>query len=109
MTASPQEAQRILLVEAAKSLIREASEAARHADPHSSDWRFYQGVETAAIHVLHPAIALVRDGTGWLDAKDPAFRKGYEQGSILLGTVSTLPEPPLRPRLPQPPEPSHHA
>lgn len=109
MTAHAYDLHRMAVVEAAKSLTRDATEAAGASDPHSPAWRFYHGVEAAAAEVLRPEIAVVHQGTAWLQREDPAFREGFSQASLLLGTAATLPEPPLRLPLPRPPETSHRS
>ena len=104
MTPVYQHAHRLAVIEAARTLAGEAVVAARESDADSPAWRFYHGVETAALHVLRPELAEVRDGTPWLDREDPSFREGFLKASTLLATAASAPEPPLRVRLPLP----HH-
>jgi hypothetical protein len=68
----------------------------------SSSWHFYHGVEAAALQILHPELAAVREGTSWLDDQHPAFRSGFLEATAAL-TMSGSGELPLRVRLPEPP------
>lgn len=98
------EARRLAVVESARALARDATSAARDSVAFSPEWSFYHGVETAALHVLRPEVSTLREGTPWLDAEEPAFRDGFLEGTALLATAASAPEPPLRPRLPEPPQ-----
>ena len=104
MSAGSQEARRIVLVQAATALAKDATEAARSARAGSAEWRFYHGVETAALHLLRPEVASVREGTSWAQAEEPAFREGFLEASALLASAATAADPPMRIRLPEPPE-----
>ena len=102
MTTANQLAHRLALVEAATTLAREAISAAATCQVRSQSWNFYRGVEDAALHVLRPEMAMVREGTTWLDAEDRSFRDGFLEGQLLLATAAASPEPPLHLRLPEP-------
>lgn len=102
MTTAYQQAHRLALIEAATTLAREAIAAAATCQLRSESWYFYRGVEDAALHVLRPEVAMVREGTSWLDAEDRWFRDGFLEGQMLLATAAASPEPPMRLPLPQP-------
>ena len=107
MTSAPHQAHRLAVVEAATSLAREAIAAAGRSPVRSQSWYFYRGVEDAALHVLRPEMAVVREGTSWLDAEDRWFRDGFLEAQLLLATAAAAPDPPLRLPLPQPVMRSH--
>lgn len=102
MTTPYRHAQRLALVEAATTLGREAAAAAATCSVRSPSWYFYRGVEDAASHVLRPEMAMVREGTSWLDAEDRWFRDGFLEGQLLLATAAASPEPSMHLPLPQP-------
>lgn len=102
MSAASQETRHLVAARAARALAKQATDAARAWPAGSSEWRFYHGVETAAQHVLHPAMATVRDDPAWLDAEDPSFRAGFLEGSALLSTAVNTDGSPLHLRLPAP-------
>ena len=97
-----QDARRLVIVSAAERLAAEAVSAARDEPGSSAAWRFYRGVEAAALHVVRPEVASVRDGTAWLQAEAPSFRDGFLRASTLLAAAATAPNPPLRVALPYP-------
>jgi hypothetical protein len=100
----PQDARRLVVTEAARALAKDATEAARSLPAGSPGWRFYHGVETAALHVLHPEMAIVRVGTSWLDVEAPAFRRGFLEASTVLSAAATAADPPVRVHMPQLPD-----
>ena len=102
MDTGQRDARGIAATEAAASLAKDAVRAAGSCVAGGADWHFYHGVEAAALHVLHPEMAGVRDGTAWLDAEAPSFRRGFLEASIALSAAATATEPPLRIRLPEP-------
>ena len=100
--ATPATARRLLVIDLATRLAREAGAAAGESDVRSPDRLFYNGVRTAAVHVLRPETAAVHDGGTWLDREPPAFRDGFLEGQALLAAASAMAEPPLNFRLPRP-------
>lgn len=104
MTTGTQHLQRLAVIEAAKKLARDAIAAARDSEFASPSWRFYHGVETAALHLLLPEMATAREGTAWLERQDAWFREGFLEASLLLAMASASPDPPLQVRLPAPPD-----
>ncbi len=102
MTSALSHPHRLALIEAAKALASGATAEARAAEPGSPRSHFFHGVEVAALHVLFPEMASVREGTAWLEREAPAFRDGFTEASTLLATASTGPDPALRLPLPQP-------
>lgn len=102
MTTAFDQAHRLALVQAATALAREAIAAAGASPVRSQSWYFYRGVEDAALHVLRPEMAIVREGTSWLDAEDRWFRDGFLEAQLLLATAAAAPEPPMHLPLPQP-------
>jgi hypothetical protein len=102
VTTKYQQAHRLAVVEAATTLAREAIGAAGASPVRSPSWYFYRGVEDAALHVLRPEMAMVREGTSWLDAENRWFRDGFLEAQLLLATAAAFPEPPMHLPLPQP-------
>jgi hypothetical protein len=98
-----QEGRRPLLVAAAKTFLVQATAAGKGLDPRSPSWRFLQGVRTAALHVLHPDIAMVRRNSSWLAAEEAPFREGFLLASTALANAAVGPVPPTRVRMPLPP------
>ncbi len=96
--------QRLVIRTTAERLIREAKEAARECPANSPNWRFYHGVEAAAQHLLHPQMAVVREGTSWLENEDPWFRQGFLKTSAALSAAHSGSTPVLHVRLPEPPQ-----
>lgn len=84
-------------------MLEEAKERARQFGADDPDRRFYAGVETAALHTLHPAAqAVLGDDRGWLEAETRSFRDGYLKAETALGVAETASVPPYRVPLPQP-------
>jgi hypothetical protein len=102
VTTAYDQAHRLALIEAATTLAREAIAAAATCPMRSEGWYFYRGVEDSALHVLRPEMAMVREGTSWLDAEDRWFRDGFLEGQMLLATASASPEPRMHLPLPEP-------
>jgi hypothetical protein len=100
VTNAPRHARRLVIIEAAAALAREARAAAGASLAGSPDWQFYRGVEDAALHVLRPEIAAVREDASWLEREDPSFRDGFLEGQLLLAAAATPAEPPVRLPLP---------
>jgi len=100
--STPATARRLLVIDLATRLAREAEAAAGQSEIKSPDRLFYNGVRTAALHVLRPEMAGVHDGSGWLDREPPPFRDGFLEGQALLSAASAMAEPPRSFRLPQP-------
>lgn len=103
MTTAPRQAHRLAVTAAATTLAREAKAAAGAAQVSSPDWQFYRGVEDAALQVLRPEIAAVRDDPSWLDREEASFREGFLEAQLLLATATAKAVPPMRLPLPQPP------
>jgi hypothetical protein len=94
---------RVAVTTAARRMLEEAKERARQLDLGDPDRRFYAGVETAALHALHPAAEAVRAADRrWLDHEFPEFRDGYLQAMAAVGVAGTADRPPLRIPLPRP-------
>jgi hypothetical protein len=106
VTMGDGDARRFVLTRAARALAKDASEAAALTPGGSPEWRYYHGVETAAQHVLHPAMAGVREGSTWLEAEALAFREGFLEASALISAAAASPDPPARLHLPAPREPA---
>lgn len=102
MTTAYDQAHRLALIEAATTLAREAIAAAATCRLRSESWYFYRGVEDAALHVLRPELATVREGTSWLDAEDRWFRDGFLEAQMLLATAAGSPEPRMHLPMPAP-------
>ena len=102
MTTAYDQAHRLALIEAATTLAREAIAAAATCPVRSESWYFYRGVEDAALHVLRPEMAMVREGTSWLDGEDRWFRDGFLEAQLLLATAAASPEPRMHLPLPEP-------
>ena len=102
MTTMSHHAHRLALIEAATALTREAIAAAGASPMGSPTRQFYRGVEDAALHVLRPELATVREGTSWLEAEGRWFRDGYLEAQLLLATAAASPDPPTHLPLPAP-------
>ena len=98
------ESRRLLEVAAAKGFLKEASAAAQGVDPRSSTWRFYQGVKTAALHILHPDIAMIRENSSWLANEETPFREGFHRASTALrnAALGAVPPAPVHLSVPRP-------
>lgn len=101
MTTTYDQAHRLALIQAATTLAKEAIAAAATCQMRSPSWQFYRGVEDAALHVLRPEMATVREGTSWLDAEDRWFRDGFLEAQLLLATAAASPEPRMHLPLPE--------
>ena len=102
MTTTYDQAHRLALIQAATTLAKEAIAAAATCQVRAPSWHFYRGVEDAALHVLRPEMAMVREGTAWLDGEDRWFRDGFLEAQLLLATAAGAPEPRLHLPLPEP-------
>jgi hypothetical protein len=98
-------ARRLAVIEAARAMAREAIAATKDPEADQATRHFYHGVETAALHVLQPEMAVVHEGSTWLEHRDPAFRNGFLEAADVLATAAGAPEPLLRVRLPKPAAP----
>ena len=95
--------QRIATTTAARRLLEEAKDRARQYALDDPDRSFYYGVETAAMHALHPAAQAVwGDDRSWLEAESPRFRDGYLKAMTALAVADTAHPAPLRIPLPEP-------
>jgi hypothetical protein len=99
------QARRLAIIETARAMAREAIRATSDPEADPATRRFYHGVETAALHVLRPELAAVRDGSDWLDRRDASFRDGFLEASALLATAASGGPAPFRFLLPGPPAP----
>ena len=102
MTTTYDQAHRLALIQAATTLAKEAIAAAATCQVRSDGWHFYRGVEDAAQHVLRPEMAVVREGTAWLDAENRWFRDGFVEAQLLLATAVGASEPRMHLPLPEP-------
>jgi hypothetical protein len=94
---------RIAVTTAARRMFEEAKSQARQFAIDDPDRSFYYGVETAALHALHPAAQAVwGEDHRWLDAESAGFRDGYLTAMAALNAAETASTPPLRVPLPQP-------
>jgi hypothetical protein len=94
---------RIVVTTAARRMLEQAKERARRLGLVDPARGFYSGVETAALHALHPAAEEVRAAhRGWLGHESVEFQDGYLKAMAALGTSETAARPLLRVPLPQP-------
>lgn len=95
--------QRIAVTTAARRLLEDAKGRARQFALDDPDRSFYYGVETAAMHALHPAaLAVWGEDRRWLEAERPMFRDGYLKATTALAMAETATHAPLRVPLPEP-------
>ena len=95
--------QRIAVTTAARRMLEEAKARARQYAMDDPDRSFFYGVETAAMHTLHPAAqAIWGEDRRWLDAESPTFRDGYLTATAALSAAQAATEPPMRVALPEP-------
>ena len=94
---------RVTVASAAHRMLAEAKERARDLPFDDPDRRFYSGVETAALHALHPAAQAVRgEDRSWLCAESGLFRDGYLKATTVLTAANVMPDRPVRVPLPEP-------
>ena len=94
---------RIAITTTARRMLEEAKDRARQYALDDPDRRFYYGVETAAMHALHPAAQAVwGEDRRWLQAESLSFQNGYLKAEAALGAAETASVPPYRVPLPQP-------
>ena len=95
--------QRIAVTAAARRMLEEAKDRARQHAMDDPDRSFYCGVETAAMHALHPAAQAVwGDDRSWLDAESAGFQDGYLKAMTALTVAEIAGRPPMRVVLPEP-------
>ena len=95
--------QRMASTTAARRMFADAKERARQLTMDDPERSFFYGVETAALHCLHPAAKAVWvEDTRWLDADTPQFRDGYLKAMAAMAIAETAPNPPMRVPLPEP-------
>lgn len=95
--------QRIAVATAARRMLEEAKDRARRYAMDDPDRSFYYGVETAAMHALHPAAqAIWGENRNWLEAESAMFRDGYLRATTALSVAQTATPAPLRIPLPEP-------
>src|SRR5436190_16712575 len=76
---------RITVATDAHRMLEEAKQRARQVPFDDPDRVFYSGVETAALHALHPAALAVRgDDRTWLCTERSPFQDGYLKATIAL-------------------------
>jgi hypothetical protein len=84
-------------------MLEEAKERARQFAMDDPDRSFYYGVETAAMHALHPAaLAVWGEDRRWLEAESRGFRDGYLKATTALAIADTANPVPIRVPLPAP-------
>jgi len=94
---------RIAVTTAARRMLAEAKDRARQYAMDDPDRRFFYGVETAALHSLHPAAqAVLGEDRKWLEAENPMFREGYLNAMAALSTAELSSVLPVRIPLPEP-------
>lgn len=94
---------RIAVTTAARRMLEEAKDRARQYALDDPDRSFFYGVETAALHALHPAAQAVwGEDRKWLDAESPLFRDGYLSAMTALCVAEAGTSPPMRIPLPEP-------
>jgi hypothetical protein len=93
--------ERPIVVDSVRSLIAaaQATRAARPAD--SADRRFYQGVEAAALELLHPEVGQSHDEK-WLERQAASFREGYVRTRAMFAAAMTSDSWPSSLPLPHP-------
>lgn len=95
--------QRTATTTAARHMLVDAKDRARQLPMDDPDRSFFYGVETAALHCLHPAAKAVwGEDRRWLDADTPQFREGYLKAMAAMAIAETAETPPLRVPLPEP-------
>jgi hypothetical protein len=95
------ETTQVLRRTALSDLVTDVRSRRAHMTMHDPDREFYLGVEAAAEQTIHPELESARSAE-WLDRQTPEFRDGYQRALTNIAMVSTLPELPLRIRVPEP-------
>lgn len=94
---------RVAVTAAARRMLEEAKERARQYTLDDPDRGFFYGVETAALHALHPAAqAIWGEERSWLQAESGPFRDGYLSAMAALTVAETATPPPMHVALPEP-------
>ena len=94
---------RVTVASAAHRMLEEAKDRARQLPFDDPDRRFYSGVETAALHALHPAAQAVRsDDRSWLCSESGSFQDGYIKATTVLSVADVMADGALRVPLPEP-------
>ena len=94
---------RIAVTTAARRMLEEAKARAREYAMDDPDRSFFYGVETAAMHALHPAAQAIWTGDPkWLESESARFRDGYLNATAALTAGQTATPPPMRIPLPEP-------
>ena len=94
---------RITIASAAHRMLEEAKDRSRGLSFDDPVRTFYSGVETAALHALHPPAQTVHaDDRSWLCAERGSFQNGYLQATAVLAAAEVTADANLRVPLPEP-------
>jgi len=89
---------------AAHRMLEDANARTRELSRDDPAHTFYSGVETAALHALHPLSHVVHgDDRSWLCAEDGPFQAGYLKATTVLTASYVTADYNLRVPLPDPP------
>jgi hypothetical protein len=85
-------------------MLAEANGRARELSIDDPVRTFYAGVETAALHALHPLAHVVHgDDRSWLCVESGPFQAGYLKATTVLTAAEVTADENLRVPLPDPP------
>jgi len=95
---------RISVASAAHRMLEEATSRTRELSRDDPAHAFYSGVETAALHALHPLSHVVHgDDRSWICADSGPFQAGYLKATTVLTGAEMTADANLRVPLPEPP------
>ena len=101
MKTEDHETRRIIVLGAARNLMRAASSRCSTVPERAPERQFFLGVETAAREIVHPELQVSR-GEHWLERETPDFREGYTRTSTMIAMAETSPHSTGSFRLPEP-------
>jgi hypothetical protein len=102
MTSASHDAHRLILLSAARGLVKDAMSSRASMPENAPERQFFLGVEAAAQEVIHPELAASRV-PDWLDHQPPLFRDGYTRTSFMIRQAKAAADAPMHLALPEPP------
>jgi hypothetical protein len=88
MKPEDHETRRIVVLGAARNLMRAAESRCATLPERAPERQFFLGIEAAAREVVHPEIQVSRSEQ-WLAYETPEFREGYTRTSTMIAMAET--------------------
>jgi hypothetical protein len=101
MKTEDHETRRIVVLGAARNLMRAAASRRSTLAEGEPERQFFLGVEAAAREIVHPELQVSRD-EHWLERETSDFREGYARTSTMIAMAETSPHSTRSFRLPEP-------